>query len=153
MSANRKSASSLRGLKIGRGGAATWISALARPLLARKGMVAYSAVSEVRIRLERRTEDRRTVHLQGGKILNCRNQFLAECLIRNRTRTGVRLKLAANVTLPSAIQLYDDCESTLVSARVMWQRGRDAGCRINSKPQVSDEKLLSRLRERYYAVR
>lgn len=142
----------LQGLRIGHSSAATWISSLAGPMLAKRGIVTYATLSEQRLSIERRTEVRRRVHLRSGKILNCKNQFLTECLFKNRTRFGTHLQLAVHVPLPRSIQLYDDHQSTLVNARVIWQRGRNAGCRVMSASNGSNEKLIGRLGGRYYAV-
>ncbi|MBI1867107.1 MAG: hypothetical protein HYS06_02215 [Methylocystis sp.] len=142
----------LQGLRIGR--AATWFSSIAGPLLAKRGVVTYTALSEQISKFtERRAETRRQVYLQSGKVLNHKDQFLTECLFKNRTRGGIHLKLAGGVVLPKLVQLYDDRQSTLTAARVMWQRGKHAGCRVISAPLASNGKLITRLRGRYYAVR
>lgn len=152
MSVTRKNVP-LQGLRIRGGLAATWFSSLARPMLARRGLVTYAALSEQAAKFtERRTEARRKVHLQSGKVLSRESRFLTECIFNNRTRVGLHLKLAASVLLPKLVQLYDDQQGSLIAARVIWQRGRAAGCRVISAPLVSNRKLIARLRGRYYAV-
>jgi hypothetical protein len=128
-------------------------SFIARPICARQGIVTYTVLSESRSRFtERRTESRRPVRLQSGKVLNQKDQFLTEFIFRNRTSLGIRLKLAKRVWLPKLIQLYDDAGGVLIAARVVWQHGHDVGCRMTSAAPVSNEKLIARLRDRYYAV-
>lgn len=152
MNAIRKNAP-LQGLRIGRALAATWFSSLAGPMLARRGVVTYTARSEQALKFaERRSEARHKVRLQSGKVLDHEDRFVTECIFDNRTRVGLHLKLATGVLLPKLVQVYDDQEGALITVRVMWQRGRDAGCRVTSGPRVSNRRLIARLRGRYYAV-
>lgn len=144
----------LQGLKAARLGPGAWIYSLARPMLARRGVVTYTVHSETTPKhIERRREARRPVHLQSGKILDHRDRFLTEFIFKNRTEIGLRLKLARRVSLPKSILLYDDQQGALVAANIVWQHGSDAGCRVSCKPAVLNEKLLTRLRGPYYAVR
>ncbi len=159
MSGFRKT-TTLQGLKAGRLGPGAWIYSFASPMLARRGVVTYSVHFETTPKfdatardVERRREARRPVHLQSGKILDHKDRFLTEFIFKNRTETGIRLKLARRVTLPKSILLYDDQQGALVAANIVWQRGSDAGCRISRMPALANEKLLTRLRGPYYAVR
>lgn len=152
VSANRKKMR-LEGLKAPRLVPGAWLSSVARPMLARHGVVTYSVLSETAKPAERRAEPRRPVHLQSGKILGHKNRFLTEFLFKNRTRIGIRVKLARGVPLPKTVLLFDDQQGVLLAADVVWQHGSDAGCRLSHKPMRLDDKLLARLRGPYYAVR
>jgi hypothetical protein len=129
------------------------MSALVRAIAARlsegRPDVTYSVVEE---RLERRSEQRRPARLQAGKVLDSDERFLTEFVFRNRSETGVRLRLAHRVILPRRILLFDDQCAALHVASVVWQRGCDAGCRLSGEHTAVSEPLLARLRNRYYAV-
>lgn len=140
----------LQGSKTGRTSAAAVLRAIADRLLARGGAVTYSVVEET---VERRREGRRPARLQSGKILGSDERFLTEFSFRNRSEKGVRLRLAQRVALPRSILLFDDSSGGLFSAAVVWQHGCDAGCRVSRDRPSASERLLARLRNRYYAVR
>jgi hypothetical protein len=126
---------------------------VAKPMLAKQGIVTYTVLSESGPKfVERRSEVRRSIRLQSGKVLNDKDQFLTEFIFRNRTRVGIQLKLATRVSLPRLVQLYDDRQDELIVARVIWQNGGNVGCRVAHVAPGSKEKLIARLRERYYAV-
>jgi hypothetical protein len=143
----------LRGLRTAQGFPGALLSLIAKPMLAKQGIVTYAVLSESRPKfVERRAEVRRPVRLQSGKVLNGKDQFLTEFIFRNRTRFGIQLKLATRAALPKLVQLYDDRQGVLIIARVIWQNGGDVGCRVNYAASALNEKLIARLRERYYAV-
>jgi hypothetical protein len=142
----------LLGSKSARRYAPGWIRALVRPVLPRAGVVNYTVDAETTLRVERRGEIRRPVHLQSGKILDVQERFLTEFLFKNRTEVGIRLRLAHRATLPRFIFLYDDQSCALAAASVVWQHGCDVGCRVSRKPLPSKEQLLKRLKSPYYAV-
>jgi hypothetical protein len=143
----------LRGLRASRGFPGALMSLLAKPILAKRGVVLYSVLAESRPKfIERRAEARQPVRLQSGKVLNSKGQFLTEFIFRNRTRVGIQLKLAKRISLPKLVQLYDDRGGRLITARVIWQHGGDVGCRVTHAATVPSESLITRFRERYYAV-
>jgi hypothetical protein len=134
---------------LARGGGA-WVRAIVGRMIARPGAVTYKIVEET---IERRREKRRPARLQSGKILDERERFLTEFTFRNRGETGVRLRLAHRVALPRSILLFDDLRGAIFVGAVIWQRGCDAGCRLEAERARSPESLLARLRNPYYAVR
>jgi hypothetical protein len=144
----------LEGVKARSVGVNAWFRSATERMLLRKGVVTYSVVAESPSPpfVERRREARRPVHLQSGKILDRGERFLTEFLYRNRTEGGIRLRLARRVPLPRFILLYDDQRRALHAAKVIWQNGADAGCRMKGCWPHS-EKLLRRMSGPYYAVR
>lgn len=122
-------------------------------MLPREGVVTYSVVAESPPAsfVERRREARRPVHLQSGKILDGDERFLTEFLYRNRTEGGIRLRLAQRVPLPRSILLYDDQQRVLFAAKVVWQNGVEAGCRMRGR-WPHNGKLLLRMSGPYYSV-
>lgn len=140
----------LHGSKSVAGGGGAWVRALVGRMIARPGAVSYKIVDET---IERRREKRRPARLQSGKILDERERFLTEFTFRNRGETGVRLKLAHRVALPRSILLFDDLRGVVFVGSVIWQRGCDAGCRLEAERAPTPESLLARLRNPYYSVR
>ena len=136
--------------------------ALARAL-ARRGQIAY-VVGGVRPETPRparptngrelRLAGRRRTRLRSAKILDAANAFVCDCLIYDRSATGLRLTLARDVGLPPQFQVHDDESGAIESVATVWRRGASLGVRFSGfggatlKP--SDRMAL---RGRYYGVR
>jgi len=103
---------------------------------------------------EKRSERRRRTRLRAGKILDCRNAFLIECLVHDRSPDGARLRLVAPVALPDSIRLFEDEDRRLAAADVIWRNGQEIGIRF--RPGQSDLAMTARARAAmagpYYAV-
>jgi hypothetical protein len=139
--------------------------ALARAL-ARGGQVAYAVFDSVRetprpntprpktTGRELRLARRRRTRLRSAKILDAANAFVCDCLIYDRSATGLRLTLARDVGLPPQFQVHDDESGVVESVAIAWRRGATLGVRFNGYG-ASTLKPSERaaLRGRYYAVR
>jgi len=66
-------------------------------------------------------------------------RIVTESQVRDRSARGVRLKLAANVSLPKRIRFFDDVGKRLYEGVVAWQRGRDIG--ISLRQEVDTREL------------
>ena len=87
---------------------------------------------------------------------NCstaRYRFLCEGRICDRSRDGLRLALARDVTLPPKLAVHIDETSEVREARVIWRRGSTIGVRLqrrapsrrdDGKPKVRAERTLLR---------
>jgi hypothetical protein len=134
--------------------------ALAR-VLARRGQVAYAVFDPVRetprpktTGRELRLAGRRRTRLRSAKILDAANAFVCDCLIYDRSATGLRLTLARDVGLPPQFQVHDDETGVVESVATAWRRGATLGVRFcgygASTLKPSERAALGR---RYYAVR
>jgi hypothetical protein len=139
--------------------------ALARAM-ARRGQVAYVALDPVRetprpetprpksrgreLRLTRRLRTR----LRSAKILDAANAFVCDCLIYDRSATGLRLTLARDARLPPQFQVHDDETGVVETVAMVWRRGATLGVRFcgygAATLKASERAALS---GRYYAVR
>ncbi len=141
--------------------------ALAR-VLARRGQVAYAVFDPVRetpraVRetprpktngRELRLAGRRRTRLRSAKILDAANAFVCDCLIYDRSATGLRLTLARDVGLPPQFQVHDDETGVVESVAAAWRRGATLGvrfCGYGASTLKPSERAA--LRGRYYAVR
>jgi hypothetical protein len=134
--------------------------ALARAL-ARRGQVAYAVFEPARETprptkrgRELRLAGRRRTRLRSAKILDAANAFVCDCLIYDRSATGLRLTLAQEIGLPPQFQVHDDETGVVESVATVWRRGATLGVRFNGYG-ASTLKPAERaaLRGRYYAVR
>jgi len=141
--------------------------ALARAL-ARRGQVAYVVFDPVRetpraVRekprpkttgRELRLTGRRRTRLRSAKILDAANAFVCDCLIYDRSATGLRLTLARDVRLPPQFQVHDDETGAVELVATVWRRDATLGVRFcgygASTLKASERAALS---GRYYAVR
>jgi hypothetical protein len=141
--------------------------ALAR-ILARRGQVAYAVFDPVResprpVRetprpkttgRELRLTGRRRTRLRSAKILDAANAFVCDCLIYDRSATGLRLTLARDLGLPPQFQVHDDETGAVELAATVWRRGATLGvrfCGYGASTLRPSERAA--LRGRYYAVR
>lgn len=77
------------------------------------------------------TVERRKLHrprmLQGGKIVFGKNNLLIDCMIRDRTEMGARLKVAISTDVPNHIRLFITGDNALTPARIVWRSEREIG--------------------------
>ncbi|MEI2387788.1 PilZ domain-containing protein [Breoghania sp. JC706] len=97
--------------------------------------------------------DRRKSHrkrmLQGGKIVYGRSALLIDCLIRDLSEEGARLKVANARDVPDNIRLFNSGDNTLIDAEVVWRSPREVGIRFNgtySSVTESDDPKIRNLR-------
>ena len=134
--------------------------ALAR-VLARRGQVAYVVLDSLRetprpkaAGRELRLAGRRRTRMRSAKILDSANAFLCDCLIYDRSATGLRLTLARNVGLPPQFQVHDDESGVVESVATVWRRGATLGVRFNGYGATAlKPSERAALRGRFYAVR
>jgi hypothetical protein len=139
--------------------------ALARAL-ARRGQVAYAVFDPFRetpraetprqkaAGRELRLAGRRRTRLRSAKILDASNAFFCDCLIHDRSATGLRLTLARDVGLPPQFQIHDDETGAIELVATVWRRGPTLGVRFSGYG-ASTLKPSERaaLKGRFYAVR
>lgn len=129
--------------------------------LALRGQVSYSVVvsepapkATVDGRPDHRGAGRRRTRLRSGKILDQTNRFLCDCLIHDRSATGLRLALPRNLGLPPTFRVHDDETGEVDAVAQVWRRGAVVGVRYApaSGPVRVKPTDRSALRGRYYAV-
>jgi len=134
--------------------------ALARAM-ARRGQVAYAVCDPVRelprpktSGRELRLAGRRRTRLRSAKILDAANAFVCDCLIYDRSATGIRLTLARDVGLPRQFQVHDDETGAIELVATVWRRGATLGARFSGYGAATlTPSERAALRGRYYAVR
>ena len=127
--------------------------------LALRGEVAYWAVSaELKAPVGRRGDqrggERKPARLRSAKLLDPAYRFVCEGRICDRSRDGLRLALARDVSLPPRLSVHIDETSEVRSASVVWRRGATIGIRLEDAAPAHALKASDRyaLRRRYYAV-
>ena len=75
---------------------------------------------------ERRSSARQKSFLQGRIYFNNRRSSI-DCLIRDYSDTGARLKLSETAAVPEAIELYIPNKEEIHRARVEWRSGNEMG--------------------------
>ncbi len=127
--------------------------------LASRGEIAYCVVSDDRRSTadrgaDLRVQPRELTRLRSAKLLAGGCRFLSESRICDRSRDGLRLSLARDVTLPPRLAVHIDETSEVREATLIWRRGSTIGVRLQ-QALPADAMTASRrsaLRERYYAV-
>ncbi len=127
--------------------------------LAERGEIAYwvlsndggsSADKSADLRAHARVRTR----LRSAKLLDGAYRFVCEGRIRDRSRDGLRLALARDVTLPPRLAVHIDETSEVRVATVVWRRGSTVGIRLHSAAPADAMRPCDRnaLKERYYAL-
>jgi hypothetical protein len=151
----------LEGVRQDEGAESAGAVRFAASALARQGRVAYRvALAPIptgrrdTARGDNRTSERRRIRLRSAKLLDSNNRFLCECLIHDRSNTGLRLKLMKNIGLPSRCRLFDDDTGEVMVVATVWRSETVVGMRYClSEPTVAISKnLRAALRGRYYAI-
>ncbi|MBX9772872.1 MAG: PilZ domain-containing protein [Xanthobacteraceae bacterium] len=75
---------------------------------------------------ERRSSARQKSFLQGRIYFNNRRSSV-DCLIRDYSETGARLKFSESIAVPEAIELYIPNKEESHRARVEWRSGNEMG--------------------------
>jgi PilZ domain len=127
--------------------------------LAGRGEIAYCVVSDGRCSSADKTADlrvhsRKRSRLRSAKLLDESYRFLCEGRICDRSRHGLRLALARDLTLPSRLAVHIDETAEVCQAKIVWRRGSTVGVRLQ-RALPEDALTASRrsaLRERYYGI-
>ena len=126
--------------------------------LASRGEIAYCVVSDGHSTAgqgaDLRAQPRERNRLRSAKLLDGGCRFLSEGRIYDRSRDGLRLALARDVTLPLQLAVHVDETSEVRVARVIWRRGSTIGIRLGSAAPTDALRPCDRraLKERYYAI-
>jgi hypothetical protein len=155
-------AANLEGIRLRHWLAPSGLTRLVRKSLARRSLVAYEIVESpldaspgAEKQIEKRSSTRRRLRLRSAKLLDQRNKFICECLVRDESAQGLCLMLMRNIGLPSRYHLYDDETGSLSAVSTIWRRGSLVGVRYSHIPKAISIKESDRaaLRGRYYAMR
>lgn len=88
----------------------------------------------VLIAVQKRMALRHRSYLRLGKLLDLRNQVLAECTFYDLSDGGARVTLLANVPLPQRIQIFDAVRGHMRIADIVWRDTLDIGLRFATQP-------------------
>jgi hypothetical protein len=83
---------------------------------------------------ERRQYPRQKSFLQGRIYFNNRRSSV-DCLIRDYSERGARLKFSEAITVPEAIELYVPNRDEIYRARVEWRNGSEMGVSFSDDMQ------------------
>jgi hypothetical protein len=127
--------------------------------LASRGEIAYRVVSDggrstAGQGADLRAQPRERNRLRSAKLLDGGCRFLSEGRIYDRSRDGLRLALARNVTLPRKLAVHIDETSEVRVAKIIWRRGSTIGVRLQEAlpADAMTASQRSALGERYYAI-
>jgi hypothetical protein len=101
-----------------------------------------------------RAHPRQQTRLRSAKLLDGSYRFLSEGRVCDRSRDGLRLVLARDVTLPPRLAVHIDETSEVREAKIVWRRGSTIGVELQETlpAEAMTASRRSALRERYYAI-
>jgi hypothetical protein len=81
---------------------------------------------------ERRSTPR-TRSLLAGKIIISNGEMNADCIIRDLSPNGARVRLSRAIGLPHAVMLLVIRDGLLIDATVSWRIGEDVGLALGNR--------------------
>lgn len=79
---------------------------------------------------ERRAQARKKSFLQGRVYFNNRSST-ADCVIRDITEAGARLKFSGTASVPEVFELHIPNKHEIFRAHVIWHHGDEIGVALN----------------------
>lgn len=71
--------------------------------------------------------------LKGAKAVFNKRASVLDCVIRDMSPKGARLRFGAPVELPDELELLLASEGRFLPIRVAWRRGREVGVEFESE--------------------
>ena len=91
--------------------------------------LAPQAANEARIAPRRRM-------LKTGKIAYADRHVTIECLVRDMSATGARLKVDGSVAAPDTFELLIPLDGLEANCQVVWRSGVDVGIKFLAAPRI-----------------
>lgn len=82
-----------------------------------------------------RIAQRRRV-LKSGKVAYSDRHVTIDCLVRDMSATGARLRIEGSVTAPDTFELLVPLEGLEANCQVVWRSGADLGVRFLAAPRI-----------------
>jgi hypothetical protein len=93
--------------------------------------------------------ERRGVHraraLLSGKVIVGNGSISADCIIRDLTRNGARVRISRGIGLPEDVALLVIKDGLLFEASVIWRRGDELGLVFNDRRDLRRDSDPSRM--------
>jgi hypothetical protein len=99
---------------------------------------------------DRRSAQRHKSFLQGRIYFNNRRSSI-DCVVRDISDTGARVKISDAITVPDAVELYIPAKDETFRARVLWRRNDEMGVTFSlheAWPQKAADPAFENLPER-----
>lgn len=103
---------------------------------------------------ERRTLSRQKSFLQGRVYFNNRRSCF-DCLVRDYSDQGARLKFSESTTVPDAMELFIPNREEMHRARVIWRNGNEMGVSFGEdiqSPSIAPDAAQGDLASRVYKL-
>lgn len=78
---------------------------------------------------ENRRAVRRRTRLRPCKLFDAGNKFLVECALYDISPAGARVRIFADLPLPTRLRLFDEPEMTTRDVEIVWRNKRELGLR------------------------
>ncbi len=91
--------------------------------------LAANVADEARIAPRRRM-------LKSGKVAYSERHVTIDCLVRDMSATGARLRIEGSVTAPDTFELLIPLEGLEANCQVVWRSGADLGVKFLAAPRI-----------------
>jgi hypothetical protein len=83
--------------------------------------------------------DHRSRTLLSGKLIFGNVTISPDCVIRDLSDGGARVRVSAAIPLPASLSLMVVRDGLLFGATIVWRRGDELGLKFNSKLDLQDQ--------------
>ena len=74
--------------------------------------------------------------LKSGKVAYSDRHVTIDCLVRDMSATGARLRIEGSVTAPDTFELLIPLEGLEANCQVAWRSGADLGVKFLAAPRI-----------------
>lgn len=74
--------------------------------------------------------------LKSGKVAYSDRHVTIDCLVRDMSATGARLRIEGSVTAPDTFELLIPLEGLEANCQVAWRAGADLGVKFLAAPRI-----------------
>ena len=78
---------------------------------------------------ERRTRRRKRV-LKAGQIITNSNSSTVDCIVRDVSESGARLRVASTISVPQSFLLLIKSENVIVPVQRVWRNAHEVGVKF-----------------------
>lgn len=98
--------------------------------------------------IELRQHPRHRVHLRSAILANFQGRILCDCIIHDRSRTGLCVRLMAQAPLPLTFAICEEETETITAVRLVWREDKNIGLCFQSHAALSEQTILNGLKKR-----
>jgi hypothetical protein len=95
--------------------------------------------------MEEKRQETRKRTLRSAKIVYGDYRYVIDCLIREHSESGVRVKLLGEGEIPTECHLFDSNDRSIRRVSIAWRKEQELGLHFEGEPVLVHEAADPRL--------